>query len=71
MATENCYSFTNEDYTEMAFPIDAPSNGKIVIDLRALTAGIEIQNIECVSTHSVGYDENRKIVITVDRKKAN
>lgn len=47
VATENCYSFTNEDYTEMAFPIDAPSNGKIVIDLRALTAGIEIQNIEC------------------------
>jgi spoIIIJ-associated protein len=31
----------------------------------------EIQKIEGVSTHSVGYDENRKIVITVDRKKAN
>ena len=31
----------------------------------------EIQKIEGVSTHSVGYDENRKIVITVDKKKAN
>ena len=29
----------------------------------------EIQKIEGVSTHSVGYDENRKIVITVERKK--
>ncbi len=29
----------------------------------------EIQGIEGVSTHSVGYDENRKIVITVDKKK--
>ena len=28
----------------------------------------EIQKIEGVSTHSVGYDENRKIVITVDKK---
>lgn len=29
----------------------------------------EVQGIEGVSTHSVGYDENRKIVITVDKKK--
>ena len=29
----------------------------------------EIQNIEGVSTHSVGYDENRKIVITVEGGK--
>lgn len=28
----------------------------------------EIQKIDGVSTHSVGYDETRKIVITVDRK---
>ena len=28
----------------------------------------EVQKIEGVSTHSVGYDENRKIVITVDKK---
>ena len=28
----------------------------------------EIQKIEGVSTHSVGYDENRKIVITLDKK---
>lgn len=29
----------------------------------------EVQSIEGVSTHSVGYDENRKIVITVDGLK--
>ncbi|MBO5262356.1 MAG: Jag N-terminal domain-containing protein [Clostridia bacterium] len=29
----------------------------------------EIQSIEGVSTHSVGYDENRKIVITCENKK--
>ena len=28
----------------------------------------EVQKIEGVSTHSVGYDENRKIVITLDKK---
>ena len=28
----------------------------------------EVQKIEGVSTHSVGYDETRKIVITVDKK---
>ncbi|MBQ7907321.1 MAG: Jag N-terminal domain-containing protein [Clostridia bacterium] len=31
----------------------------------------EIQGIEGVSTHSVGYDENRKIVITCENKKRN
>ena len=29
----------------------------------------EIQGIEGVSTHSVGYDDNRKIVITCENKK--
>lgn len=55
-ATENCYSFTNEDYTEMAFPIEAPSDGKIVIDLRGLTAGIEIKDIECHKVQTT-FDE--------------
>lgn len=31
----------------------------------------EVQGIEGVSTHSVGYDENRKIVITCENKKRN
>ena len=31
----------------------------------------EIQGIEGVSTHSVGYDENRKIVITCENKRRN
>ncbi|MBQ4511202.1 MAG: hypothetical protein II984_10790 [Clostridia bacterium] len=29
----------------------------------------EVQGIEGVSTHSVGYDENRKIVISVEGLK--
>ena len=52
-AEENCYSFTNEDFTEFAFPVKAKSDGKIVIDLRGLTAGIEIKNIECHKVESV------------------
>lgn len=31
----------------------------------------EIQGIEGVSTHSVGYDDNRKIVITCENKRRN
>ena len=31
----------------------------------------EVQSIEGVSTHSVGYDENRKIVITCENKRRN
>lgn len=46
-AIENCYSFTNEDFTEMAFPVEAPAEGKIVIDLRGLAAGVEIAEVEC------------------------
>lgn len=57
-ATENCYSFTNEDFTEFAFPVEAASNGKIVIDLRALTAGIEIKDIECHKVQSA-FDERK------------
>ena len=52
-AIENCYSFTNEDYTEMAFPVEAESEGKIVIDLRGLTAGVEIKDIECHKVEEV------------------
>lgn len=55
-AIENCYSFTNEDYTEMAFPVEAESEGKIVIDLRGLTAGIEIKDIECHKVQTT-FDE--------------
>ncbi|MBO5379667.1 MAG: KH domain-containing protein [Clostridia bacterium] len=31
----------------------------------------EVQSIEGVSTHSVGYDDNRKIVITCENKRRN
>ena len=46
-AIENCYTFSNEDFTEMLFPVEAPSEGKIVIDFRGLAAGIEITDVEC------------------------
>ena len=55
-ATENCYSFTNEDFTEFAYPVEAPSDGKIIIDLRGLTAGIEIKDVECHKVQAA-FDE--------------
>ena len=57
-AIENCYSFTADDFTELAFPVEAPSDGKIVIDLRALTGGIEIKDIECHAVSEV-FDERK------------
>lgn len=57
-AIENCYSFTNEDYTEFVFPIEAPSDGKIVIDLRGMAADLEIKDIECHAVVSV-LDERK------------
>ena len=52
-AIENCYSFTADDYTEFIFPIEAPSDGKIVIDLRGMAADLEIKDIECHAVASV------------------
>lgn len=57
-AIANCYSFTNEDYTEFAFPVDAASDGNIVIDLRGLTVGIEIKDIECHKVQEA-FDERK------------
>ena len=56
VAEENCYSYTTEDFTEFAFPIVAPSDGKIVIDFRGLTEGIEIKDVECHEASPV-FDE--------------
>lgn len=58
-AIANCYSFTNEDYTEFAFPVEAASDGNIVIDMRGLTVGIEVKDIEC-----------HKVVEAFDERKA-
>ena len=52
-AIEACYSFTADDYTEMAFTVEAPSEGKIVIDLRGMVANLEIKDIECHAVTSV------------------
>ena len=57
-AIENCYSFTNEDFTEFAFPVEAASNGKIIIDLRGLMAGVEIKDIECHKVEAA-FDERK------------
>ena len=57
-AIENCYGFTNEDFTELAFPVEAASDGKIVIDLRGLAGGIEIHDVECHQVQSV-FDERK------------
>ena len=52
-AIEACYSYTADDYTEMAFTVEAPSEGKIVIDLRGMVADLEIKDIECHAVASV------------------
>ena len=62
-AIENCYSFTDNDYTEFAFPVEVESDGKIVIDFRCLNAGVEIKDVECHKVQEV-FDEriaNRRL----------
>lgn len=56
-AIENCYSFSNEEFTEMAFPVEASSEGKIVIDLRGLASGVEIADVEC---HKVSQETDER-----------
>lgn len=52
-AIENCYSFSNEEFTEMAFPVKSEVGGKIVIDLRGLASGLEIADVECHKVNDV------------------
>lgn len=56
------FSFTTDKFTEVNFPVTAPADGQIVIDLRGLSEGLEICDVTCQAAEQV-YDtripENR------------
>lgn len=49
------FSFTTDKFTEVNFPVKAPANGKIVIDLRGLSEGLEICDVTCQAAEPI-YD---------------
>lgn len=49
------FSFATDKFTEVNFPVEAPANGKIVIDLRGLSAGLEICDVTCQAAEQI-YD---------------
>ncbi len=50
------FSYNVENWTEAVFAIDAPANGYLIIDLRGLSDGLEIANVECHEAQNV-YDD--------------
>ena len=50
------FSFNSEGFTTVNFPVVAPANGKIVIDLRALADGVEICDVTCQEAEQI-YDK--------------
>lgn len=49
------FSFTTDEFTEVNFPVQAPANGQIVIDLRGLSEGLEICDVTCQAAKQI-YD---------------
>ena len=49
------FSFTTDEFTEANFPVQAPANGQIVIDLRGLSEGLEICDVTCQAAEKI-YD---------------
>ncbi len=49
------FSFGSDGFTEITFAVDAPAEGKIIIDFRGLVNGIEIADVECHLANQV-YD---------------
>lgn len=49
------FSFTTDKFTEVNFPVQAPANGQIVIDLRGLSEGLEICDVTCQAATQI-YD---------------
>lgn len=49
------FSFTTDKFTEVNFPVQAPANGQIVIDLRGLSEGLEICDVTCQAAEPI-YD---------------
>ena len=49
------FSFTTVEFTEVNFPVQAPADGQIVIDLRGLSEGLEICDVTCQAAEPI-YD---------------
>ena len=49
------FSFTTDKFTEVNFPVQAPADGQIVIDLRGLSEGLEICDVTCQAATQI-YD---------------
>lgn len=49
------FSFATDKFTEVNFPVTAPADGQIVIDLRGLAEGLEICDVTCQAAEQV-YD---------------
>lgn len=49
------FSFTTDEFTEVNFPVQAPADGQIVIDLRGLSEGLEICDVTCQAAEQI-YD---------------
>lgn len=51
----NEFTFGTEDFQEMAMAVDAPAEGNLIIDFRAMATGVEIADVECHLVEQV-YD---------------
>ena len=49
------FSFTTDEFTTVNFPVQAPADGQIVIDLRGLSEGLEICDVTCQAAEKI-YD---------------
>ena len=49
------FSFTTDKFTEVNFPVQAPADGQIVIDLRGLSEGLKICDVTCQAAEKI-YD---------------
>ncbi len=49
------FSFTTDKFTTVNFPVQAPADGQIVIDLRGLSEGLEICDVTCQAAEPI-YD---------------
>ena len=49
------FSFTTDKFTTVNFPVQAPAEGQIVIDLRGLSEGLEICDVTCQAAEKI-YD---------------
>ena len=49
------FSFTTDKFTTVNFPVQAPADGQIVIDLRGLSEGLEICDVTCQAAEQI-YD---------------